>query len=101
MWVERFFLQKCALERRLGTDGYTGNTYGIPTEIRVRWYNEVNVVRSETDREVTSDAYVSTESVIRAGDRITDEDGRKREVVIVRRNRNTRGEFSHFVGYLA
>ena len=101
MWVGRFFFQQCVLERRVGTDAYGGNTYGIPTTIRVRWFNEVTVLRTETDREVTSDAHISTESVIRAGDRITDEDGRKREVVVVRLNRNTRGEFSHFVGYLA
>lgn len=101
MWIERFFLQKCTLERRIGTDAYGGNTYGIASEIRVRWFNEQNVVRTETDREITSDAHVSTDALIRVGDRITDEDGRKREVVVVRRNRNTRGEFSHFVGYLA
>jgi hypothetical protein len=101
MWVQRFFLQQCVLERRIGTDSYAGNTYGNPTAIRVRWFNEVNVLRTETDREVTSDAHISTTTVIRFGDRITDEDGRKREVVIVRLNRNTRGEFSHFVGYLA
>lgn len=101
MWVQRFFLQKCTLERRVGTDAFSGNTYGVPTEIRVRWFNEVTVLRTETDREITSDAYVSTDVLVRVGDRITDEDGRKREVVQVRRNRNTRGEFSHFVGYLA
>jgi hypothetical protein len=101
VWVERFFLQKCTLERRLGTDAYSGNSYGVPSEIRVRWFNQATVVRTETDREVTSDAHISTATVIRVGDRITDEDGRKREVIVVRRNRNTRGEFSHFVGYLA
>lgn len=101
MWTERFFLSRAILERRISTDAYGGNVYGAGAEIRVRWFNEVTVLRTETDREVTSDSYISTSSVIRAGDRVTDEDGRKREVVVVRRNYNTRNEFSHFVGYLA
>jgi hypothetical protein len=101
MWVERFFLQKCTLERRIGTDAYNGTTYGIPTVIRVRWYNETNLLRTATSRELTSDAHISTDTLIRIGDRITDEDGRKREVVEVRLNRNTRGVFSHFLGFLA
>jgi len=101
VFTERFFLQRATLERRVGTDSYNGNTYGNPTEIRVRWFNEVRVIRTATDREITSDAHVSTSTLIRIGDLITDEDGRKREIINVRRNYNTRAEFSHFVGYLA
>ncbi len=101
LMVTPFLRQTAALERRTGTSAYTGNTYTTPETIRVRWYSQETVLRFDDGREVISDAHISTRAAITEGDRITDERGRAREIVRVRRNRDTRGAFSHWVGYLA
>lgn len=93
--------QTATLERRTGTDGYRGTTYAAPETIAVRWFTEERVLRFDDGREIVSSSHVSTAVAIAEGDRITDEDGRKREVVRVRLNRDTTGRYSHRVGYLA
>lgn len=101
MDVARFFTQTAVLERRTASDAYDGNTYATGTTVNVRWFTEATVVRTNDRREVISSAHVSLTNTVTEGDRITDESGRAREVVLVRKNRDTRGTFSHFVAYLA
>lgn len=93
--------QTAALERRSDTDAYTGNTYAAPVTIAVRWHTEERVLRYDDGREVVSTAHISTAEAIAVGDRVTDETGRKREILRVRLNRDTTGRYSHRVGYLA
>lgn len=101
MDVARFFKQTAVWEARLATDHHRGTTYDTATTIAVRWFTGERVVRTAQGREVVSGSRVSTLAAVREGDRITDEDGRQREVVAVRKNRNTRGQFSHYVADLA
>lgn len=100
MNVARLFRQSATLERRTTTDAYDGHAYATPVSIAVRWFTDNAVVLSDDRREVTSNARLSTLAVINPGDRVTDEAGRKREVIQVRLNRSTRGAFSHYVAYL-
>jgi len=99
--IERFLTGEVLLERRIGSDAFNGNTYAAGVLIVARLHQEAVVVRSYDGREITSNSHVSTKDTIAPGDRITDAYGVAREVVTVRRNTNTRGVFSHFVGYLA
>lgn len=99
--VDRFLKQAAVLERRTATDAYRGTSYAAPETIKVRWHAEVTVLRTDDGREITSNAHISTATEITEGDRLTDEAGRAREILRVRRNRDTRGRFSHYVGYLA
>jgi hypothetical protein len=101
MDVARFMKQTAVLERRTATDAYDGTTYATGVTVNVRWFTEATVVRTRDAREVISSAHVSLKDTITEGDRITDESGRAREVVMVRKNRDTRGTFSHYVAYLA
>ena len=123
----RFLTGRVSIERRESTDAYEGNQYEPPTVVPARWFDEVRVVRSHDAREVVSTAHVSVAVTLAPGDRVTpvapltasssmwtadstrftadallgpDFGERAREVVAVRRNENTRGHFSHFVGYL-
>lgn len=93
--------QTAELERRSDTDAYDGNTYAAAVTIAVRWRTEERVLRYDDGREVVSTAHISTVEVISVGDRITDETGRKREILRVRLNRDTTGRYSHRIGYLA
>ena len=124
----RFLTGRVSIERRESTDAYAGNTYEPATVVPARWFDEVRVVRAHDAREVVSTAHVSVTANLSPGDRVTpvapitadstlwtadssrftadaiagpDASERAREVVAVRRNENTRGHFSHFVGYLA
>lgn len=99
--INRFLTAEVLLERRTGSDDFNGNTYAAGVMIPARLHSQAEVVRNNDGREITSDSHVSTTTEIRPGDRITDAYGVAREVVTVRRNTNTRGVFSHFVGYLA
>jgi hypothetical protein len=98
--VARFFKQTAILERRTVTDAYNGTSYGPPSTIAVRWFTDASVVLTNERREVTSNARISTLAEVSVGDRVTDESGRQREVVQVRFNRGTRGDYSHRVAYL-
>ena len=101
MNVARFLTQTAVLERRTAQDAYAGNTYASPVSISVRWATEARLLRGLDGGEVISSSFVSTLAEVTEGDRITDEAGRAREIVRVRRNRDTRGTFSHYVAYLA
>ena len=101
MDVSRFLKQPVLLERRVSTDAYSGNSYATGVTVPARWFSEVSVLMGDDRREVVSSAHVSLLVEVSEGDRITDESGRAREVVRVRRNRDTRGVFSHYVAYLA
>lgn len=101
LMVTPFLRQTAVLERRTATSAREGNTYAAPETIDVRWYSEETVLRFDDGREIVSGSHISTRALISEGDRVTDEDGRARAIVRVRRNRDTRGAFSHWIGYLA
>lgn len=98
--VRRFLKQAATWEPLTASDPYTGDTYGTPVPIRVRWFNERELVLTSEAEEVTSSAHISCLEAVKVGDRITDEEGRRRKVITTRRNRATRGAFSHYVAYL-
>lgn len=98
--IDRFLNETATLERRTGTDAYSGDTFSAPKSIKVRWMTENTVVLLSDRREVVSDSHISCTDEVAVGDRVTDEAGRKREVLTVRLNRSTRGVFSHYVAYL-
>lgn len=99
--VNKFLKQTASWEARTGTDAHSGNTYSTAVPIKVRWFTEHVVLRLSDRREVTSSAHISTKAAISTGDRITDEFGRAREIIDVRLDRDSRGNYSHRVGYLA
>jgi hypothetical protein len=99
--ITRFLTDSIVLERRSASSDFNGNTYAAGVSIPARFHAQAEVVRTYDGREITSSSHVSTRETISPGDRVTDQYGVKREVVTVRRNKNTRGAFSHFVGYLA
>ena len=99
--IDRFLTGQVLLERRTSSDAFNGNSYAPGVFVRARFHSEAVVVRSYDGREVTSNAHVSVVTEIAPGDRVTDAYGVAREIVTVRRNQSTRGNFSHFVGYLA
>lgn len=99
--VDKFLRQTATWEARTGTDAHAGNTYGTAATIKVRWFTEHVVVRTSDRREITSSAHISCKEAVALGDRITDESGRAREVIDVRLDRDTRGNYSHRVAYLA
>lgn len=97
--TDRFMQQTATLKARTATDAYTGDTFTTST-IAVRWYTEETLLRMDDGREIVSSGHISTAAVISEGDRVTDEDGRDREILRVRLNRDSRGNMSHRVGYL-
>lgn len=99
--VRRFLTQHVQVERRVSTDAFRGHSYAPPEVVRARWFTEVSVLAGDQDRQLLSSAHVTLLEPVSEGDRITDEAGRSREVVRVRTNRDTRGNFSHYVAYLA
>jgi len=101
MSVAHLFKQEATLEVRQATDSYAGDTFDDPVTIDVRWFNEVQAVRTDDGTQYVSSSHISTLVEVKAGDRVTDEDGVVRRVVEVRKNRSTRGVFSHYVAYLA
>jgi hypothetical protein len=123
----RFLTGRVALERRTSTDHHSGNTYSPTEVVSARWFDEERVVRTHDAREVVSTSRVSVTEAISVGDRVSpavaltvdssavlassgrvtagatlgpDPSGHSREVVVVRRNEDVRGGFSHFVGFL-
>ena len=99
--IQRFLTDQVVLERRTGTDAFDGNTYTAAVTIPARLHSETTVVRGADGREITSNAHVSSTELLSPGDRITDVYGVQREILTVRINKRTNGEFSHYVGYLA
>jgi hypothetical protein len=99
--IQRFLTDTVVLERRTGTDAFDGNAYAAPVSIPARLHSETTVVRGADGREITSSAHVSTTELVSPGDRVTDVYGVPREVLTVRINKRTNGEFSHYVGFLA
>lgn len=100
MIIDRFLQQTATLKRSNGTDSYGEQTYASGVSIAVRWFYENKMVRDTEGREVVSTAHISTKESISTQDLVTDEDGRDREVIAVRKNRDVRGVFSHFVASL-
>lgn len=98
--VDRYLKQQAAWSPLTGSDDYNGRTYGTPTTINVRWYDEQNMIHTNDETEVLSRAHISAVEAINTGDRITDPEGRQREVLTVRINRDTRGNYSHRTAYL-
>lgn len=99
--IQRFLTTQVLLERRLTSNDFTGNTYAAGVMVDARLHSQAEVVRAFNGREITSAAHVSTRAELNPGDRVTDLYGVAREIVTVRRNQDTRGVFSHFVGFLA
>ena len=99
--ISRFLTDTVVLERRTGTDAFDGNTYAAPITVQARLHSETTVIRGADGREITSNAHVSTPELLTPGDRITDVYGVQREILTVRINKRTNGDFSHFVGFLA
>jgi len=105
--VQRFLRQEATLERRTGSDSYAGDTFDAPVTIAVRFFTETERVdndgsASDAARSITriASTYVSTTASVSVGDRITDENGTARYVESVRKNRDVKGTFSHFVAAL-
>lgn len=99
--IRRYLKQTARWHRRTAADPYAGSTYSDEGPIKVRWHEEAQLVTTHDQSEVTSSAHVSAIEPISVGDLITGDDGREREVVAVRVNRDTRGAYSHRVAYLA
>lgn len=99
--VTPYLVETLTLERRTGSDAYRGDTFAAPVTVRGRWYDRVQVVRGAEARTVTSTAHATVQEAVAVGDRITDPDGRAREVVAVSTNKNLLGQPASWVAYLA
>ena len=100
MNVARYFRQEATLESLTARDSYDGNTYDDPVTINVRWYTETDRVDNGERVIRTSSSHISTLADVKVGDRITDEAGTVRYVEAVRKNRSSKGTFSHYVASL-
>lgn len=100
MNAARFFQQTAAWEKLTGSDPYEGDTFDAAQDISVRWYTSNDLVRDAQGNEVVSSGRISTTTEVSVGDKVTDEMSRERRVVTVRKNRDTRGKFSHYVAHL-
>ena len=100
MRASDFFRERASLERLLGRDSYSGDTFYDAESIWVRWLQETQQVQTASGREVLTMARVSTMTPLSEGDRLEHEDGHRGRVVRVRRNRSTDGRFSHYVADL-
>lgn len=100
MIIDDYLQQTAALKRSAGVNPAGEQTHGAGVDIAVRWYHENEMVRTDDGREVVSSAHISTKASITTQDLVTDENGRDREVIQVRRNRDVDGNFSHFVAML-
>ena len=101
MNIQRFLTQAAVIERRTTQDAYSGHSYAAPVTVLARWATATRLLQGRDGGEVVSDTHVSVIALVTEGDRITDEAGRARTVVRVRRNTTTRGVFTHYVAYLA
>lgn len=99
--INRYLTDQVTLESLLTRDEYEGATYAPPQSIPARLHTRTQILRGDTGREITSNAHVSTTTLLKPGDRITDTYGTKREIVNVQINKHVDGRFSHYVGYLA
>lgn len=100
MNVQRFMRQEATLESLQARDAYDGNTYADPETINVRFFTETERVDDGEGITRVASTYVSTTATVKVGDRITDENGTARYVESVRKNRDVKGSFSHFVAAL-
>lgn len=100
MIITPFLQQTATLKRSTGPDSYGEQGHAAGVTIPVRWFYENKMVRDTEGREVVSTAHISTRESISTQDLVTDEDGRDREVIAVRKNRDVDGVFSHFVASL-
>jgi len=98
--VQRFLRQEATLEVLQARDSYDGNTYDDPQTIAVRFFTETERVDDGEGITRVASTYVSTTATVKVGDRITDENGTARYVESVRKNRDVKGSFSHFVAAL-
>lgn len=96
----RFLRQEATLERLLAANSYDGNTYDDPVTIAVRWFTETERLDAGDSIVRTASTYISTLELVKVGDRVTDENGTVRFVESVRKNRNVKGTFSHYVAAL-
>lgn len=100
MIIGDYLTQTATLQRSAGVNAAAEQTYNAPASISVRWFHENRMVRDDLGREVVSTAHISTREEISLQDLVTDEDGRAREVIQVRKNLDVDGVFSHYVAYL-
>lgn len=100
MNVKRFFREAAQHAALTGSNSYTGDTFATATDIQVRWFTENELIRNSDGQEVTTAARISTTANVGLGDRIT-RDGTDWHIVQLRVNRDTKGNFSHRVAWLA
>ena len=99
--VERFLRHDVTWLPRIGSDAYTGNTFGDPVVVRARWNERAHMVPSDDGVEVTSGAKVTLQQPVRIGDKLVDPfSGRERFVKQVDRATDTRGVLSHYVAHV-
>jgi len=98
--VHRFLRTTSQHRARTTADAYSGDTFAAPATVKVRWYDQVQTVRTIDEQELTSTAHATLLEEINPGDTLTDPEGRERRVITVRRNEDTRGRYSHRVAYL-
>lgn len=98
--AQRFMRQPVVWKKLLTRDPYGGNIYGPARTINARWYDELVMIHTDDETETLSRSHISCVEVVEIGDTITDAQGREREVLTVRLNRDTRGRYSHRVAYL-
>jgi hypothetical protein len=99
--INRYLTDRITWERLIARDEYDGNTYAAPATIPARLHSITQVVRTNDGREITSNAHVTATNPINVGDRITDANGTKREIINVRIAKGVDGRTSHRVGDLA
>lgn len=98
--ARRFMQQTLSWRARTSEDAYAGNTYAAAKQIQARWYDEHVLIQTDDETETLSRSHISVVEPVEIGDTITDPQGREREVLTVRLNRDTRGRYSHRVAYL-
>ena len=98
--IDRFLKQAAVLKRSTGVNAYGEQQHATGVSVPVRWLQENTMVRNDEGVDITSTAHVSVTEAITTEDLVTDENGRDREVVMVRKDLDVYGRFSHFVAYL-
>jgi len=98
--IDGFLQQTATLKRSTGPNAYGEQGHAAGVTVNVRWFYQNEMVRNDEGREVVSSAHISLKDSITTQDLVTDENGRDREVITVRKNRDVDGIFSHFVAYL-
>lgn len=98
--IRRYLTDQIVWERLVARDEFDGNTYAAAVTIPGRLHSVTNVIRDNDGREIVSNAHVTATAIINVGDRITDANGVKREIVQVRIAKAVDGRTSHRVGDL-